>query len=205
MQPPPRGAQILQLSLQQYSSAPQTTAPQCSPRGGFGGQNSRVQPAPSGTQRLQLSLQQYSPGPQIASLQTSPPQRSSEQGVPAGTHSPPQFGQQMVPSRQSIAAQGLTSPPSGTQKPEQSAPAGVGPQLSGSWTQVYPPGQTIPAIPPQIMSLSMVCAAVNLRDPSNATPPANAASTPRRGRRLPRFRVHRSNSRPSNTSLLCSL
>jgi hypothetical protein len=65
MQVPPSGAQMLQLSLQQYSPGPQVVVPQGSPAGGPGGQNSRVHPSPSATQRLQLSLQQYSPGPQM--------------------------------------------------------------------------------------------------------------------------------------------
>jgi hypothetical protein len=105
VQEPPSGAQMPQLSLQQNSSGPQVLAPHGSPDGAP--QNSRVHPSPNGTHRLQLSLQQYSPGPQIASLHCTCAQRSSEHGVSTGTQIPPQFGQHVVPSIQSMAAHGL--------------------------------------------------------------------------------------------------
>lgn len=69
MHPPPNGAQIPQLSLQQYSPSPQTFTPHGSPRGIPGAQYSRVHPCPNGAHRLQLSLQQYSPGPHVVWLQ----------------------------------------------------------------------------------------------------------------------------------------
>jgi hypothetical protein len=96
-----------QLSLQQYSPAPQTLAPHGSPCGIPGGQNSRVHPWPNPTQRLQLSLQQYSPGPHIAWLHGWLTHRSSEQATSLGTQMPPHCGQHDVPSMQRIAAQGL--------------------------------------------------------------------------------------------------
>jgi hypothetical protein len=125
MQAPPIGAQMPQLSLQQYSPRPQTFGPHGSPGPR---QYSLVHPEPSGAQRLQLSLQQYSPGPHVASLQGVLAQRSSEHAIPCGTQSPPQFGQQAVPSMHSIAAQGFST--IGTQTPEQSRPPAFGSQPS---------------------------------------------------------------------------
>jgi hypothetical protein len=147
MQLPPRGAQIPQLGLQQYSSRPQYDFPQASPWSGT--QYSRVQPCPSGTQRLQLSLQQYSPGPHIAWLHGCSVQTSSEHLTSGGRQTPPQRGQQIVPSRQSIAAQGLSL--TGTQTPAQSAPPALGSQSSPTAsTHVNPSGHGIPAMPPHM-------------------------------------------------------
>jgi hypothetical protein len=92
--PPPSGAQMPQLSLQQNSPGPHRLRPHRSP---FGGQTSCVQASPSGTHRLQLSLQQYSPGPQVASLQGSHLHSFFEHRTSSGMQMPPHFGQHFVP------------------------------------------------------------------------------------------------------------
>jgi hypothetical protein len=146
VQNPPTGAQMPQLSLQQNSSGPQTFGPHGSP------QNWSVHAPPTGAQMEQLKLQQYWSGPQRTWLQgTAPgsPQRSSEQGVPAGTQMPPQFSQQSVPSRQRMAAQ-LEVSGTGWQTPAQSAPPAVGSQPSPpASTHAKPAGQGVPVMPPQ--------------------------------------------------------
>ena len=119
MHTPPSGAQMPQLSLQQYSPEAQTFIPHGSPWGMSGGQYSRVHPWPSATQRLQLSLQQYSPGPQMASLQGVYPQASLQETV-SGMQARPHSEQQCVPARQRTVAH--TSLIRRTQMPKQSAP-----------------------------------------------------------------------------------
>jgi hypothetical protein len=120
-------------------------------------------------------------------------QSSSEHGTSRGTQTPPQFGQQVVPSRQRIAAHGFSSD-KGTQTPEQSKPPAMGSQLSaGLSTQVYPSGHGSAAIPPHMIPGATSCAAIPRRDNKASAPPASPATTPRRDRALARPRVQRSN------------
>jgi hypothetical protein len=105
---------------------------------------------------------------------------------------PPHWGQQVVPSMQRIAAQGLSS--IGTQIPEQSAPPLAGSQLSlGSSTHANPSGHGNPANPPHMPPGVEICAEIRRCDLSATMTPARPASTPRRERALDSVFVHRSN------------
>src|SRR3954454_2066529 len=90
---------------------------------------------PGFTQVPQLALQQDMPGPQVVLPQGSPP--SGTQAQTEGEES------KWDPRTQSCVSMHSHTPP-------QSAPPFVGSQLSlGSSTQRPPPGQGMPAIPPQ--------------------------------------------------------
>jgi hypothetical protein len=109
-----------------------------------------------------------------------------------GMQMPPHCGQQVVPSMQRIAAQGLKS--TGWQIPEQSAPPVAGSQLSfGSSTHTNPSGHGKPASPPHMPPGVEIWANVRRCEASATMVPARPASTPRRERDLDSDFVHRSN------------
>ena len=82
MQPPPSGAQMPQLSLQQYSPAPQKLAPHGSPEGGSGGQYSSVQPGRDRRTDCSSHCSSTLRDRRSTWLHGSLTQRSSEQGCP---------------------------------------------------------------------------------------------------------------------------